>query len=129
MQLIFSDGISSSFGPRFKTISLPYLLDLIIRFSMQLFFLKSCEWSLNLKSSVIISDPTPLFTLNISVDKYWIILSWIVTDFKKFQKEDLLSLWTSLKAHSCNLFIWSLIFLLWHPGESIVAQLRHKTFH
>ena len=66
--LIFSDSMSHSFAPRFETFSLPYLLDLIIHFSMQLFFLKSYEWSLNLKLPVIIYDRTPLVTLNISVN-------------------------------------------------------------
>ena len=47
--LIFSGRTSQSFATRFETVSLPYLHDLIIRLSMQLFFLKSYEWSLNLK--------------------------------------------------------------------------------
>ena len=50
--------------PKFKTVSLTFLYNLIICFSMQLFLLKSYEWSLNLKISVIISGATLLFTLN-----------------------------------------------------------------
>ena len=53
---------------RFETVSLPYLYDLIIPFSMQLFFLKSYSWSLNLKIPVIISGATLIFDLNLSVD-------------------------------------------------------------
>ena len=103
--LIFSGRISHSFDLRFETISLPYLDDLIIHLSMQLLFLKSYEWSLNLKIYVIISGATPLFTLNISVNSTWIFLSWIVTDLslsRNSVKEVLLSL--------CNLFIYYLNF-------------------
>ena len=37
--------------PRLETVSLPYLHDWIILLSKQLFFLKSYQWSLNLKMS------------------------------------------------------------------------------
>ena len=76
--LMFSGRISQSFAPIFETLSLSYLHDLMIHLSMQLFLLRSYEWSLNLKISVIVSGATRLFTLNISVDSTWIFLSWIV---------------------------------------------------
>ena len=66
--LIFSGRISHGFAPRFETVSLRYLHDLIIRLSKQLFFLKSYEWPLNLKIAALISGADPLFTLNISVN-------------------------------------------------------------
>ena len=65
---MFSGRISQSFAPIFETLSLSYLHDLMIHLSMQLFLLRSYEWSLNLKISVIVSGATRLFTLNISVD-------------------------------------------------------------
>ena len=73
--LISYARISQSFSRRFKTVSLPYLHDLIIRLSKQLFFLKSYEWSLNLKISIIVSGAALHFTLNISVNSTWIFLS------------------------------------------------------
>ena len=54
--------------PRFETVSLSYLHDLIIRLTMQLFFLKSYEWSLKLKLCIKISSAAPLFALNNSVN-------------------------------------------------------------
>ena len=66
--LISYARISQSFAHRFKTVSLRYLHDLIIRLSKQLFFLKSYEWSLNLKISIIVSGAALHFTLNISVN-------------------------------------------------------------
>ena len=93
--LIFSGRISHSFVPSFETVSLPYEHDLIICLSMQLFFLKSYEWSLNLKISVIISGANLLFTLHISVHSTWIFLSWIVAELSfswSSRKEELLSL-------------------------------------
>ena len=59
--------MSQSFAPRFETVSLPTLHDLKIRLSMQSSFLKSYEWPLNLKISVIISGATMPFSLNVSV--------------------------------------------------------------
>ena len=59
--------MSQSFAPRFETVSLPILHDLKIRLSMQSCFLKSYEWPLNLKISVIISGATMPFSLNVSV--------------------------------------------------------------
>ena len=106
--LIFSSWISQTFASRFETVSLPYLRDLIICLSLQLFFLKQYEWSLNLKISSIICGAAPLFTLNISVNSTWIFLSWVVTELylsRGCRKEELLSLkQVSKYVHAACLF-------------------------
>ena len=60
---IFSGRITQSFPTRFEIVSIPYLPDLIIRLYMQLFFLKSYEWSLNLKI-LLLFLVQPRFLLN-----------------------------------------------------------------
>ena len=80
---------------------------------MQLFFLKSYEWSSNLKISAIISGATRFY---ISVNSTWIFLPWIVTTylFGEVPENTDFIVTNKLKTRSYNLFIWLLIFLLWN---------------
>ena len=50
---LFWDFIPEFCPPRFKVVSSPYLHNLKICFFMELFFVKSYEWSLSLKIPVI----------------------------------------------------------------------------
>ena len=125
---IFSGRIFQTFTPRFKTVSLPYLHDLIICLSVQLFFLKSYEWSLNFKISVIISGANPLFTLNISVNSTWMFLSWIVTDlcFREVPEKKNFYRYKQVSKHvlaSCLLIVN--LSTTTHPDEWTVAELLH----
>ena len=90
---VFSGRISQSFAPRFETVLLPYLHDLIILLSKQLFFLKSYEWSLSLKIYVIISGTAPLFTLNISfMNSDWIIFPLTTLNIQR-KKHEMQNIW------------------------------------
>ena len=92
---------------------------------MQLFFIKSHEWSLNLKISVIFLDSIPIFTLNITINSTWIILSWIVTDFsfKMFPKRRAFIV-INLSQSTFIQLVYLLInaSTMTHPGESAIAE-------
>ena len=118
--LIFSGRISLSFVLIFVTASLPNIHYVVIFLCMQLFFLKSYEWSLNLKISVIISGATLLFTLNISVDSIWIFLSWIVTELshsRSSRKEELCYINTFMQ------LVYSILYL-----SSMSMKLTYRLF-
>ena len=118
--LIFSGRISLRFVLIFVTASLPNIHYVIIFLCMQLFFLKSYEWSLNLKISVIISGATLLFTLNISVDSIWIFLSWIVTELSHSRsswKEELCYINTFMQ------LVYSILYL-----SSMSMKLTYRLF-
>ena len=157
--------MSQNFAPRFETVSIQYFRDLKIRLSMQLFLLKSYQWSLNLKLSVMVMNcfcgmvyrrkafslissqdhcqkfspsrisDTPLAGFQPTQNRSSGLVEWncavVITTTPRslflVQPRFLLWIfplivleyffhesWISLKARSCNLFIWLLIFLLWH---------------
>lgn len=90
-----------------------YADDLIFRLYIGSLFLKSYKLSLNLKTSVINSGASRLFTLNIFIDIILTFLSWIVSFSEKFTKKEIL-LWVSEHAYLTHSF-WLLSFLLRHP--------------